>query len=165
MKGESRLAAVPGAHSLTHAGCTPLGEHSSTLPADAVQSAIGHSAALLAADLNAKAIITPAKENSLLARMLAKHRPQAPIIAVTDRKELIPALALLRGVLPLLEETCTEQTAGASIETLLHHAVNSLALESGDHVIYCSETGLDIIRLTASHLNAPLRLETSHQLA
>lgn len=68
-----------------------------------VDDAITHSACLTAMDLRAKAILTPTHTGHT-ARMIARFRPQCPVVALTQRKEVCRRLALCWGIIPLLAD-------------------------------------------------------------
>jgi len=65
--------------------------------------ALSHATCETAQDLGAAAIITPTVSGHT-ARMVAKYRPQAPIIAVTPNPMVQRQLSLYWGVYPLLAE-------------------------------------------------------------
>ncbi|XEC96192.1 pyruvate kinase [Paenibacillus tarimensis] len=68
--------------------------------ATTVTEMISRAAVDSAHDLGAAAIITPT-ESGFTARMVSKHRPNAPIIAITPHEYVLPRLCLLWGVFPV----------------------------------------------------------------
>jgi len=86
----------------------------------------------LAADLGAAAIVTPS-ESGHTARMVARHRPATPIVAVTSRPEVLRRLTLVWGVRPLLISRTT--SSDAMIATALSRALEAGAVKSGDLVV------------------------------
>src|SRR5690625_4739125 len=68
-----------------------------------ITEAISQSVTHTAANLGVSAIITPTTSGHS-ARMIAKYRPKAPIIAVTFSKHVYRKLALVWGVKPVLSK-------------------------------------------------------------
>ncbi len=68
-----------------------------------IAEALSHATCETAQDLGASAIITPTV-SGYTARMVAKYRPQAPIVAVTPNPMVQRRLSLYWGVYPLLAE-------------------------------------------------------------
>ncbi|MDP2858896.1 MAG: pyruvate kinase [Bacillota bacterium] len=93
-----------------------------TTPAS-VTGAVSHASCTTAAELGAAAIITPTQSGHTT-RMVAKHRPAAPIVAATTDPRLMRRLALLWGTYPVLIEATT------NTDLLLERSVNA-ALASG----------------------------------
>ncbi len=100
-----------------------------------VTDAISHATAQAALDLGARAIVT-ATESGHTARMAAKYRPRAPIVAATPRQETARRLALVWGVFPLVVE------ASRNTDELVNRSVQA-ALDAG----YI--TGGDLVVVTA----------------
>ncbi len=71
--------------------------------ARAIAEAVSHAACETARDLDAATIITPTASGST-ARMIAKHRPQATIVAITPSPMVQRQLCLYWGVHPLLSK-------------------------------------------------------------
>jgi len=65
-----------------------------------IADAVSHAARSAAQDLGAAAIITPTS-SGYTARLMSKHRPCMPIIAITPDPDVQRALALHWGVVPL----------------------------------------------------------------
>ncbi|ANE48953.1 pyruvate kinase [Paenibacillus swuensis] len=86
--------------------------------ADSVTEAVGESVARIADALGAKAILTHSF-SGFAARMTARQRPNAPIVAVTPSEHVRRCLRLVRGVIPVLGEsvTSTDNLFRVSIES------------------------------------------------
>jgi len=97
-------------------------------PTDAISQATCE----IALELSAKAIISSTISGHT-ARMVAKHRPATPIIAVTPSLETRRRLTLVWGVYPLLvsEFAHTDQM----IETAVQAALDEGMIEKGDIVV------------------------------
>jgi len=95
-------------------------------------SAISQATCEIALELSAKAIIC-STVSGYTARMVAKHRPGTPIIAVTPGLETQRRLALVWGVYPLLvsEFAHTDQM----IETAVQAALDEGLVARGDTVL------------------------------
>ena len=66
---------------------------------DAVSDAVAEAAAHAAAHLEAKTVVC-FTQSGRTARLVARHRPPSPILALTPRAEVARALALVWGVIP-----------------------------------------------------------------
>ncbi len=97
-----------------------------------VTQAVSLATCELAADLGAAAIVTPS-ESGHTARMVARHRPPTPIIAVTSRQEVLRRLTLVWGVTPLLISRPT--SSDAMISAALGRALEAGAVHDGDMVV------------------------------
>jgi len=97
-------------------------------PTDAISQATCE----IALELSAKAIISSTMSGHT-ARMVAKHRPATPVVAVTPSLETQRRLALVWGVYPLLvsEFAHTDQM----IETAVQAALDEGMVEKGDTVV------------------------------
>lgn len=87
------------------------------IPVD-VTGAIGQAVADTALELGAKAILA-LTESGFTARMIAKHRPAAPIISVSTKPSVLYALSLTWGVTPLLREQGgdgTDEAVAAAVQ-------------------------------------------------
>lgn len=89
-----------------------------------VSAAISHATVAAAMDLGATAIITVTKTGTT-ARMLARFRPECPIISCTTSEVAWRQTALSWGVIPLMAEEMMTNT-----DDLIHHAV-SRAVDAG----------------------------------
>ncbi len=72
-----------------------------TFTQEQVPDAVSLGACFLARQVNAKAIITPT-ESGLTARLVSRHKPPHPIIALSPNQGTIRSLALSWGVIPFL---------------------------------------------------------------
>lgn len=88
-----------------------------------VTDAISYATCATAMNLGASAIVT-ATRSGYTARMVAKYRPKAKIIAATHNPAVLKKLSLVWGVYPVL----TNETEGT--DNLLDESING-ALESG----------------------------------
>lgn len=96
-----------------------------------VTEAISLASCKTAMDLNARCIIT-ATSSGFTARMVSKHRPMLPIIAVTHNEAVIRYLKLCWGVYPLKvpQSKTTDEMIDNAITTILGHGL----VEKGDLV-------------------------------
>lgn len=97
-----------------------------------VTDAISYASCATAADLQAAAIIATTASGST-ARMVARYRPKAPIIAVSSNIKTIRQLQLVSGVVPLLSspaKTMDEQMARS-----IQAATQAHLITAGDLVV------------------------------
>ncbi|HET7522169.1 MAG TPA: pyruvate kinase [Bacillales bacterium] len=101
---------------------------SDTTITDAISQSVTHTALRL----GVSAIIT-ATESGHTARMVAKYRPKAPIIAVTSTEKVCRKLALVWGVAPQLgkEASSTDEMLDLAVEKALHSGI----VRHGDLVV------------------------------
>jgi pyruvate kinase len=95
------------------------------VPECGIAEAVSHAATETATDVGAAAIITPTT-SGYTARMVARYRPQAPIIAVTPDPRTRHQLALYWGVCPLQSrrtESTDEMTSDAVRAAVEHQWV------------------------------------------
>ncbi|MFO7247264.1 MAG: pyruvate kinase [Bacillota bacterium] len=97
-----------------------------------ITETIGQAVAGASVALNAAAIIAPT-ESGYTARVIAKYRPKAPIVAVTPHERVQRQLTLVWGVIPLVGQTAT--TTDEMLEESVACAVASGAVRHGDLVI------------------------------
>jgi pyruvate kinase len=97
-----------------------------------VTEAISQAVANSALELDAKAILT-ATESGYTARMVAKYRPKAPIIAVTPLEHIVRRLSLVWGVTPILCETA--QTTDQLFDLAVDASIQSGIVSLGDIVV------------------------------
>ncbi len=97
-----------------------------------VAQAVAHASCETAADLHARAIITPTVSGGT-ARLVARFRPQTPIIAVTPNPQTQRQLMLSWGIHPLLaeRETTTDRMVADAIRAAQRHGLVS----PGDTVV------------------------------
>lgn len=84
--------------------------------------AISHATVQIAQELDANAIIT-VTESGYTARMTAKYRPQAKVIAVSPRISSVRRMQLLWGVYPLLSDSSenTDKMIDLSVACAMEH--------------------------------------------
>jgi len=94
--------------------------------------AISQATCEIAAELSAKAIITSTM-SGYTARMVARHRPATPIIAVTPNPQTYRRLALVWGVYPLMVRkfTNTDEMMATAVQAALERGL----VERGDIVV------------------------------
>lgn len=97
-----------------------------------VTEAISQAVAKSALDLHANAIIT-ATESGYTARMVAKYRPQAPIIAVTPNEDVMRKMSLSWGVLPVLGVHAP--STDIMFEMAVDSALKTKLVQPGDMVV------------------------------
>lgn len=102
-------------------------------PATDVTGAIGEAVARTAIVLSAKAIIA-LTESGFTARMIAKHKPAAPVIAVSTKESVLYALSLTWGVIPLLRSESASNTDEA-IAAAVELAKSGGYVQNGDMVV------------------------------
>ncbi|MGD8188427.1 pyruvate kinase [Brevibacillus ginsengisoli] len=95
---------------------------------DAISQAVANSAL----DLKASAILT-ATESGHTARMVAKYRPKAPIIAVTPHEDVLRRLSLVNGVYPLIGPVA--ETTDEMLEISVRESLNAGFVRHGDLVV------------------------------
>jgi len=98
----------------------------------AVANAVSHAACQTAHELGAAAIITPTS-SGYTARMVAKHRPAVPVVAVTPNPRVQRQLMLQWGVCPLWAKRAedTDQTIARAIRAAQSFGV----VKAGDMVV------------------------------
>ncbi|MFD1774087.1 pyruvate kinase [Paenibacillus rhizophilus] len=102
---------------------------------ESITEVISRSAVSSSLILGAKAIIA-ATESGFTARMISKHRPQAPIIAVTPHPEVLPKICLFSGVVPVLGDPVS--TTDEMFESSVRNAMKTGTLAAGDTVVLCA---------------------------
>jgi pyruvate kinase len=105
----------------------------SAIPQRTVTDAISYATCASAQDLGAAAIIT-ATESGHTAKMVAKYRPRATVIAVTPHAGVMRKLALTWGVKPLLAEQkeSTDGMMAAAVEASLKSGL----IKGGDLIVF-----------------------------
>lgn len=96
-----------------------------------VSSAIGHAACVLARDAGAKAIVCCTR-SGYTARLVARHRPSIPIIAISPNSETIRGMTLVWGVKPVLADEF-HTTDGMTKNAL--DAARNAGLASGERIV------------------------------
>lgn len=108
-------------------------EHSNSYQAVAtVTDAISHATVQAASQLEAAAIIT-STQSGWTARMVAKYRPKAPIIAVTTKEVTARRLNLLWGVYPVLGETIA--STDEMMDEAVKRSLQASLIKNGDLVV------------------------------
>lgn len=102
------------------------------LPPKTVADAISHASCQTANELNAAAILTPTESGST-ARMVAKYRPYAPIVAATPNPDVVRKLALTWGVCPLLVERT--YNTDAVVDAAVQGALKEGMINEGDLIV------------------------------
>lgn len=97
-----------------------------------ITASIGHATSTVAQELGAAAIITHTTSGST-ARMVARHRPVAPIVAGCPDPVICRQLLLVWGVFPAL--TAKVETTEAIINTGVKAALDSGIIKPGDLVV------------------------------
>lgn len=110
-----------------------LAQKRSAIPQRTVTDAISYATCSSAQDLGAAAIITTT-ESGHTAKMVAKYRPQAPVIAVTPHTGVMRKLALTWGIKPLLvvPKEGTDAMMAAAVEVSLRAGL----IQGGDLVVF-----------------------------
>ncbi|HET7578383.1 MAG TPA: pyruvate kinase [Bacillales bacterium] len=103
-------------------------KQSETTITDAISQSVAHTAL----ELGISAIVT-ATESGHTARMIAKYRPKAPIVAVTNSEKVQRQLILVWGVAPQIGKTATstDEMLDISVEEALHSGI----VRHGDLVV------------------------------
>jgi len=97
-----------------------------------VTDAISYASCATAADLEAAAIIATTSSGST-ARMVARYRPKAPIIAVSPNITTIRQLQLINGVIPLL--STPSATMDEQLDKSIQVATQENLIKNGDLVV------------------------------
>jgi pyruvate kinase len=118
-------------------------------PSNRVTEAVSDAATSMANKLNAAAIFT-LTESGFTSRLISKHRPECPILAITCSRLVARRLALNWGVTPILYKG--KPTDDDKIEFAMQRAMELGYIESGDVVISTSghhqqSGGTDLIRV------------------
>ncbi len=100
--------------------------------ATTVTDAISYATAVAAQNLGAAAILS-VTETGLTARMVAKYRPQNPILAATSEPAVIYRLAVVWGVRPLMVPK--GENIEDTIDAALRAALGGRAIDEGDLVV------------------------------
>lgn len=98
-----------------------------------ITGAIGEAVAHTARELSAKAILA-LTESGFTARMIAKHKPAAPVIAVSTKENVLYALSMTWGVTPLLRSESASGT-DAAVATAVELAKSAGYVQDGDLVV------------------------------
>lgn len=99
---------------------------------DVTTEAISSSAVEIAREVGARAIVTATMSGST-ARMVARHRPAVPIVAVTPNERTLYRLALVWGVIPV--EVPEFRTTDEMVEVTIKAARDEGLVAWGDRVV------------------------------
>jgi pyruvate kinase len=99
---------------------------------EVITEAISSSAVAIASEVDARAIIT-ATMSGTTARMVARHRPSVPIIAVTPSESTLYRLALVWGVTPV--EVDEFKTTDEMVEMMIRAARQKGLVAWGDRTV------------------------------
>lgn len=103
-------------------------KESSMTITDAISQSVSHTAY----NLNASAIIAPT-ESGYTARMIAKYRPKAPVVAVTSSQEVCRKMTLVWGVVPQIAEEAA--TTDELFDVAVEASLKTKVVSKGDLVI------------------------------
>lgn len=118
-------------------------------PSNVVTEAVSQAAVGMAAHLNAAAIFS-LTETGFTSRLISKHRPACPILAITSSKRVARRLSMNWGVTPILfEKGRSDET---TIEFAIERAMEFGYVHSGDILVstagYREQAGgTDLIRV------------------
>ncbi len=112
-----------------------------------VSNAISTAACDLSDALNAKAVVTPTSSGTT-ALQVSKHRPHAPILAVSSSKDVVNQLALLWGVEPCFvpparnTDDMFERATAIAVDSGLAAKGDKIVITAGVHVNVPGTTNL-----------------------
>ena len=101
-------------------------------PGGPLPEAVARAACIMAADIDAAAIVTCTQSGGT-ARRVARYRSRSPILAPTPHAETYRRLALVWGVTPLLNQS--QPTTDELIDGALGAAVAAARVQRGDTVV------------------------------
>jgi pyruvate kinase len=118
-------------------------------PAHAVTEAVSQAATTMAKQLDAAAIFS-LSSTGFTSRLISKHRPECPILAITASRRVARKLALNWGVLPILYSK--EPSDKAKLEIAIQRAEKLGYTQSGDVIVATAGSGekaggTDLIRV------------------
>ncbi|MHB1391378.1 MAG: pyruvate kinase [Thermoleophilia bacterium] len=97
-----------------------------------VTDALSAAACELSDSLEAAALVTPTSSGTT-ALQVAKHRPQAPILAISSNMDVVKQLSISRGVMPLL--IAPARNTDEMFETAIKATADSGLARSGDIIV------------------------------
>lgn len=103
--------------------------------ANTVTDAVSYATCSIAQSLGAKAILTPT-ESGYTARMVAKYRPRAPVVACTPDEAVCRRLSVVWGVIPL--KTCPGANTDETFSNSVKAALAAGAINGGDLIVVTS---------------------------
>jgi pyruvate kinase len=95
--------------------------------------ALARSACLLADQMHAAAIVAVTNSGQT-AKVVARYRPDPPIIAITDNPETLRSLSVIWGVRGLLVDTL-EQDSDRGVEQVQARLISSGAVRKGEYIV------------------------------
>lgn len=118
-------------------------------PANVVTEAVGQASVSMATNLKAAAIIS-LTETGFTSRLISKHRPTCPILAITSSEVVARKLSMNWGVLPVLYQG--ELSDDARIEFAIAASRQLVGTENGDTLIITAghhqlAGGTDMVRV------------------
>jgi pyruvate kinase len=111
---------------------TPWLEKMSVEMGHSITESISQAVVQTGTNLHASAIVT-ATERGYTARMIAKYRPNIPVIAVTPNEDIMRKLNLCWGVYPVFGQEC--ETTDEMFQSSIHAAISSPFVSQGDLII------------------------------
>lgn len=118
-----------------------LAEHPIIMNDRDIPDAISHAACHVALNIGARAIICCTRSGQT-ARIVAKYRPHARIVVVSNNETVLRRLALIWGVLPLKIEEATN--TDDMIAKAKRVALNSGIVKTGDVVVIVAGVPIDV---------------------
>jgi pyruvate kinase len=112
---------------------------------DIKAEAIGRAACVLSEQVNARAIV-PITHGGTTARILAKYRPRAVILAATANVDTAHRLNLVWGVVPLLISKLTD--TDTTLETIEQEIAGMRVVAKGDLVVYTAGMPMEVMGKT-----------------
>lgn len=109
--------------------------------APTITEAVSHATCSIASSLNAAAIIT-ATESGFTARMVAKYRPRAPVVAATPDPRVMRKLLLVWSVRPVLVPPT--RNTDALMDSAVSSALRAGAIQEGDVVVLTAGTPVGV---------------------
>ncbi|MFK7691514.1 pyruvate kinase [Paenibacillus sp. HJGM_3] len=97
--------------------------------------------------LDASAILTPT-ESGFTARMVAKHRPKAPIVAITQHEHVLSRLCLVWGVYPV--KGLASESTDALFRSAVQSGMTAGLIREGDYAVITA--GVPMGRTGATNL-------------
>ncbi len=118
-------------------------------PANVVTDAVAQSAVYMTTNLNAVAIIS-LTESGFTSRLISKHRPSCPILAVTSSEPVARKLSMNWGIIPVLYEgepndQARIEFALSTVRQITHAAVGDIVVLTSGHGQLAG--GTDMIRV------------------
>jgi len=108
---------------------------------ESIPEAVGQAACKLAESLNAASIITFTQSGST-ARLIAKYRPNEPILATTPLEKTYRNLALTWGVIPILGESIKD--TDEIVDRAFKAALKSGMVKKGQRVVITAGTPVGV---------------------